>query len=354
MIGKRIPQFLGSSSCLLSDQLDCWMLKQPDWRFSLPSGRACCMLDLGPLGSSGLQTPPFILGGNVFGWTADEATSFRIMDAFLAGGGTMIDTADVYSAWVPGHRGGESERVIGNWLAGRVRRDDVLIATKVGFIGGLSAANIERAVEGSLRRLRTDYVDLYYAHKDDEDVPLEETLEAFDRLVKAGKVRALGASQISAERLEQALDISLGNGWTPYSVLQTWYSILERPRFEEALAPLAQRRGLGVATFYSLANGYLSGKYRNREDLAKSVRGDRVEQYLEGRGPAILAAIDEVADELGATPAQVALAWTAAQPGVSAPLASATSVEQVEELLGSLHMDLTPDQLQRLDAASRG
>jgi aryl-alcohol dehydrogenase-like predicted oxidoreductase len=311
------------------------------------------MTGLRPLGSSGLLTPPLILGGNVFGWTADEGTSFRILDAFVGGGGTMIDTADVYSAWVAGHKGGESERVIGNWLERRGRRDDVLIATKVGFMGGLAAGSIERAVENSLRRLKTDYIDLYYAHRDDEEVPLEETLEAFDRLVKAGKVRALGASQISAERLGLALDISAANGWTPYSVLQTWYSILERPRLEDALAPLAEARGLGVATFYSLANGYLSGKYRSRADLGKSVRGDRVEQYLEDRGPVILAAIDGVAEELGATPAQVALAWTAEQPGVTAPLASATSVEQLEELLGSLHLQLTPDQLARLDAASR-
>jgi aryl-alcohol dehydrogenase-like predicted oxidoreductase len=311
------------------------------------------MTGLRPLGSSGLLTPPLILGGNVFGWTADEGTSFRILDAFVGGGGTMIDTADVYSAWVAGHKGGESERVIGNWLERRGRRDDVLIATKVGFMGGLAAGSIERAVENSLRRLKTDYIDLYYAHRDDEEVPLEETLEAFDRLVKAGKVRALGASQISAERLGLALDISAANGWTPYSVLQTWYSILERPRFEDALAPLAEARGLGVATFYSLANGYLTGKYRSRADLGKSVRGDRVEQYLEDRGPVILAAIDGVAEELGATPAQVALAWTAEQPGVTAPLASATSVEQLEELLGSLHLQLTPDQLARLDAASR-
>jgi aryl-alcohol dehydrogenase-like predicted oxidoreductase len=311
------------------------------------------MPDLRTLGPSGLLTPPLILGGNVFGWTADEETSFRILDAFVSAGGTMIDTADVYSAWAPGHKGGESERVIGNWLERRGRRDEVLIATKVGFIGGLSAANIERAVEASLRRLKTDYVDLYYAHKDDEEVPLEESLEAFDRLVRAGKVRALGASQISAERLASALSVSEANGWTPYSVLQPWYSILERPRFEDALAPLARSRGLGVATFYSLANGYLTGKYRSRDDLGKSVRGDRVAEYLEGRGPVILAAIDSVAEELGATPAQVALAWTAAQPGVTAPLASATSVEQLEELLGSLHLQLTPDQLGRLDAASR-
>ena len=310
------------------------------------------MPDLRPLGTSGLLTPPLILGGNVFGWTADEGTSFDILDAFVAGGGTMIDTADVYSAWAPGHRGGESETVIGNWLARRGRRDDVLIATKVGFMGGLGEMVIERAIEGSLRRLRTDYVDLYYAHKDDPDTPFEETLEAFDRLVRAGKVRALGASQIEAERLSLALDTSAASGWTPYSVLQTWYSILERPRFESALAGVAGERGLGVATFYSLANGYLTGKYRSRADLSKSIRGDRVEPYLEGRGPAVLAAIDEVAEETGATCAQVALAWTAAQPGVTAPLASATSPAQLKELLGSMELRLTPDQLGRLDRAS--
>jgi aryl-alcohol dehydrogenase-like predicted oxidoreductase len=307
------------------------------------------MPELRPLGASGLHTPPLILGGNVFGWTADEATSFRIMDRFVAAGGTMVDTADVYSAWVPGHRGGESETVIGNWLERRGRRDDVLIATKVGFMGGLSAAAIEQAIDASLRRLRIDHVDLYYAHKDDPDTPFEETLGAFDRLVRAGKVRALGASQIEAGRLAQALDVSAANGWTGYSVLQTWYSLVERPRFETDLQALARARGLGVATFYSLANGYLTGKYRSRDDLGKSIRGDRVEPYLNGSGPRALAALDDVAAELGATPAQVALAWTAAQPGVTAPLASATSVEQLEELLGSLELELSAEQLVRLD-----
>ena len=305
-----------------------------------------------PLGASGLATPPLILGGNVFGWTADRDASFAILDRFVDAGGTMIDPADVYSAWAPGHQGGESETVIGDWLARRGGRDDVLIATKVGFMGGLGAGAIEAGIDGSLRRLRTDHVDLYYAHKDDPDVPLEETLEAFDRLVRAGKVRALGASQISAARLGQALDISAGHGWTGYSVLQTWYSIVERPRFEGPLQQLAIERGLGVATFYSLANGYLTGKYRSRADLSKSIRGDRVEPYLDGNGPRVLAAIDAVAAELGATPAQVALAWTAAQPGVTAPLASATSLGQLEELLVSLELELSADQLARLDQAS--
>ena len=302
------------------------------------------------LGASGLLTPPLILGGNVFGWTADEAESFRVMDAFVAGGGTMIDTADVYSAWAPGHVGGESEGVIGRWLNRRRRRDDVLIATKVGFLGGLSRSSVERAIDESLRRLQTDYIDLYYAHRDDDTVPLEETLEAFDGLVRAGKVRQLGASQIGPERLEQALEISDANGWERYSVLQTWYSIVERPRFEGALARVATRHNLGVATFYSLANGYLTGKYRSADDLSKSVRGDRVAGYMHGEGPAVLAILDEIAHEAKATPAQVALAWTAAQPGVTAPLASATSVVQLQELLGSLHLELTEDQLKAVSA----
>jgi hypothetical protein len=304
------------------------------------------------LGSSGLQTPPLIFGGNVFGWTADRETSFALLDRFVEAGGTMIDTADTYSAWAPGNKGGESETIIGEWLKRRGRRDDVLIATKVGFAGGLGAENIARAIDGSLRRLGADYVDLYYAHRDAPDVPLEETLEAFDRLVKAGKVRALGASQIEADRLSQALDISAENGWTGYQVLQTWYSLVERPKYEGALAEVVQSRGLGMAAFFALANGYLTGKYRSSADLGKSVRGDRVEEYIAGNGPRVLAALDAVAAETGGTPAQVALAWTAAQPAVTAPLASARSLEQLEELLGSLELELTAAQLDLLNGAS--
>jgi aryl-alcohol dehydrogenase-like predicted oxidoreductase len=304
------------------------------------------------LGKSGLATPPLILGGNVFGWTADAATSFALLDRFVAAGGTMIDTADTYSAWAPGNKGGESETIIGEWLKRRGRRDDVLIATKVGFDGGLGAANIARAIDGSLRRLGTDYVDLYYAHRDDPVVPLEETLEAFDRLVKAGKVRALGASQISAERLERALDVSAAAGSTGYSVLQTEYSLVERPGYEAALAGVVEQHGLGMCAFFALANGYLTGKYRAPADTAKSVRGDKVEQYVSGRGPQVLAALDSVAAEANATPAQVALAWVAAQPTVTAPLASARTPEQLDELLGSLELQLTQDQIARLDAAS--
>jgi aryl-alcohol dehydrogenase-like predicted oxidoreductase len=304
------------------------------------------------LGGSGLRTPPLILGGNVFGWTADERTSFAVLDRFVAAGGTMIDTADTYSAWAPGNRGGESETIIGNWLARRGRRDDVLIATKVGFDGGLGADNIARAIEGSLRRLRTDYVDLYYAHRDDPDVPLEETLEAFDRLVRAGKVRALGASQIEAGRLKQALAISAANGWTGYTVLQTWYNLVERARYEEALARVVDHHGLGMAAYFGLANGYLTGKYRSAPDLAKSPRGDQVEQYMNGRGPRVLDALEAVAAAARATAAQVALAWLAAQPTVTAALASSRSLEQLDELLGSMELVLPADQIGILDAAS--
>ena len=304
------------------------------------------------LGRSGLETPPLILGGNVFGWTADREASFAVLDRFVAAGGTMIDTADTYSSWAPGNKGGESETIIGEWLARRGRRDDVLIATKVGFIGGLGAENIAQAIDGSLQRLGTDYVDLYYAHRDAPDVPLEETLEAFDRLVRAGKVRALGASQIEPARLTRALDISAENAWTGYSVLQTWYSLVERPKFEDGLQDVVESRGLGMAAFFALANGYLTGKYRGADDLGKSVRSDRVEEYISGNGPRVLAALDAVAAQAGATPAQVALAWTAAQPGVTAPLASARTLAQLEELLGCLSLDLSREHIAALDAAS--
>ena len=304
------------------------------------------------LGASGLQTPPLIFGGNVFGWTADRETSFALLDRFFAAGGTMIDTADTYSAWAPGNTGGESETIIGEWLARRGRRDDVLIATKVGFAGGLGAENIARAIDGSLRRLGTDYVDLYYAHRDAPDVPIEETMEAFDALVHAGKVRALGASQYQADRLERALHISAENGWTGYSVLQTWYNLVDRPKYEDALLEVVESRGLGMAAFFSLANGYLTGKYRSAADLGQSVRSDRVEEYIAGNGPMVLAALDQVAAEVGATPAQVALAWTGAQPGVTAALASARTVEQLEELLGCLELELSREQIAALNRAS--
>lgn len=309
------------------------------------------------LGTSGLTTPPLILGGNVFGWTADRATSFRILDAFVAGGGRMVDTADSYSSWVPGNSGGESETIIGEWLQARGRRDDLLIATKVGgevFGGrGLSPARIATSVEGSLKRLRSDYIDLYFAHYDDPLTPLDATLSAFDALVRAGKVRAIGASNHSAERLREALDTSAAGALTSYTVLQPEYNLLEREKFEGPLQELSVARGLAAVPYYALASGFLSGKYRSSADTANRPRGAAVSRYLNDYGLAVLQAVEAVASEAAATPAQVALAWLAAQPAVAAPIASATRVEQVEELLGAMRLALTADQLARLEAASR-
>jgi aryl-alcohol dehydrogenase-like predicted oxidoreductase len=301
-------------------------------------------------GSAGLETPPLILGGNVFGWTADAGTSFAVLDAFVAGGGRMIDTADVYSRWAPGNKGGESEAIIGDWLARRGRADDVLIATKVGMQGGLSAANIEQCVDGSLQRLGIERIELLYAHKDDPGTPLEDTLEAFERLVRAGKVRTLGASNYGAARLEQAAQIADELGWTAYSVLQTNYSLLERSELEGDLLSAARRRDIDVCAYYALASGYLTGKYRSAADLSKSARGGAVKKYMEGRGPRVLAALDQVAEETGHTLAQVALAWISAK--IAAPIASATSVSQVEELLGAMQLKLDAEQIAALDAAS--
>jgi aryl-alcohol dehydrogenase-like predicted oxidoreductase len=308
-------------------------------------------MDLRPLGGSGLKTPRLVLGGNVFGFTAKGEEAFRILDRFAAAGGTMIDTADVYSKWVPGHVGGESETLLGEWLQRRGGQKGVLIATKVGYDAGLSAAEIERAAEGSLTRLGIEAIDRYYAHKDDEATPLEETLAAFDRLVKAGKVRAIGASNYSAGRLAEALDISQREGLARYEVLQPEYNLMTRDRFEGALQQLCIARGLGVLPYYGLANGFLTGKYRSAADKGKSVRGGRMDAYLNQRGFGILAALDDVAAEAGVTPAQVALAWLAAQPGITAPIASATGVEQLEELLGVLTLELGPSQLERLSTA---
>jgi aryl-alcohol dehydrogenase-like predicted oxidoreductase len=311
------------------------------------------MPELRMLGSSGLATPALVLGGNVFGWTADREASFAVLDAFIANGGAMIDTADVYSSWAPGNQGGESETIIGEWMKARGNRENVLIATKVGWGEGLAAETIARGAEASLQRLQTDRIDLYYTHKDDSTVPMAEFLGALDRLVQVGKVRAIGASQISAERLDEALATSSANGLVAYSVLQSWYNMLERPRYEDALAATVQRHGLGMVAFYSLASGYLTGKYRQPSDFSKSVRGSGMQDYFQGKGPSVMTALDEVAAELDATPAQVALAWTAAQPGVTAPIASATNVDQLRELLGALELDLSRDQLDRLDKASR-
>ncbi len=311
------------------------------------------MSDFHELGRSGLRISRLVLGGNVFGWNLNGEEAYRVLDRFVEGGGVMIDTADVYSKWAPGNQGGESEALIGHWLRRRGRRDDVLIATKIGFDEGLSAEVIERGIEASLTRLGIDHVDLYFSHKDDPATPFEETLSAFDRLIKAGKVRAIGASQISAERLDEALMVSGREGLAAYSVLQTEYNMMDRAKYEGPLRDTVLRHGLGMVAFYGLANGYLTGKYRRPEDSKKSMRGDRAVRYMEGQGPQVLAALDSVAAETGSTPAQVALAWLAQQPGVTAPIASATSVEQIEELLGVLRLELNADQLRRLDEASR-
>lgn len=313
-------------------------------------------MDERKLGASGLTTPPLILGGNVFGWTVDQDASFSILDAFVAGGGRMIDTADVYSAWVPGNQGGESETIIGAWLAQRRRRDDVLIATKVGMelqgSKGLKPDRIAQAVEDSLRRLQTDYIDLYFAHQDDPETPLEDTLAAFDQLVRAGKVRAIGASNYTAERLKQALDISAAQGIASYTVLQPHYNLVERDKFEGDLQQLCVQRNVASVPYFALASGFLTGKYRSQADLQGKARGGMVEQYLNQGGLNVLAAMDQVAAETGASLAQIALAWLAAQPAVAAPIASATSTAQVDELLGAMRLKLTPEQLATLDAAS--
>ena len=305
-----------------------------------------------PVGNSGLEVAPLALGGNVFDWTADEATSFAVLDAFVDAGGTMIDTADVYSAWVPGHQGGESEALIGRWLKRSGKRDKVVIATKVGMMGGLSPATIEAACDASLNRLGVDAIDLYYQHKDDESVPLAESLGSFDRLAKAGTIRAIGLSNFSAERVDEAMAAAAGSGLMRPSALQPWYNMVERERFEGPLRDAAQRHGLAVFPYYSLANGFLTGKYRSREDLDKSPRGLRNIGYLEGRGMQVLQALDEVAAETGTALATVALAWLKAQPAIAAPIASATSRDQLDQLTAALSLDLTRDQIERLDRAS--
>jgi aryl-alcohol dehydrogenase-like predicted oxidoreductase len=312
-----------------------------------------------PLGRSALQVSPLCLGGNVFGWTADERTSFAILDAWVEAGFNFIDTADVYSKWAPGHKGGESETVIGRWLKqGGGRREKVVIATKVGFeLGegkaGLSRQWIGQAVDDSLRRLQVDCIDLYQAHTDDEKTPLEETLEAFAHLIKAGKVRAIGASNYSASRLAEALATSKRLGLPRYESLQPLYNLYDRAVFERELQPLCVNEEVGVMNFYSLAAGFLAGKYRKPEDAAQSPRGANVvKKYLNERGLAIVEALDQAAQRTGSTPARVAIAWVMAQPAVTAPIASATSLAQLDELLQASRLVLDRETLALLDRAS--
>jgi aryl-alcohol dehydrogenase-like predicted oxidoreductase len=298
-----------------------------------------------------------MFGGNVFGWTADEATSFRLLDACVAAGINAIDTADVYSVWARGHRGGESETVIGNWLKRRGRRDDVLIATKVGSqMGsgdkGLSRAWIMRECDASLRRLRTDVIDLYQAHRDDPDTPQEETAQAFADLIRQGKVRAIGASNFSAARLKSALEVSKTHNLPRYESLQPLYNLMERAAFETELEPLCHAEQLGVINYYALAAGFLTGKYRSEADLNKSPRGGGVKKYLDARGQRVLKALDAVAAAHKATPAQVALAWLIARPSVTAPIASATSLEQLQDIVQAAELKLGTRDIETLNAAS--
>jgi aryl-alcohol dehydrogenase-like predicted oxidoreductase len=314
-------------------------------------------MNMRELGRSGIQVPPLCFGGNVFGWTADEKRSFELLDALAEAGLTFIDTANVYSAWVPGHQGGESEAIIGRWLKARGGRERMTIATKVGMrMGdgreGLKPDYIRVAVEESLSRLQTDYIDLYQSHRDDESVPLEDTLGAYDALIKAGKVRAIGASNYGAARLREALAISARTGLPRYESLQPEYNLMERRVYESELQAVCVENQVGVINFFSLASGFLTGKYRSRADAEGRARGSRIEKYLDERGMRVIAALDETAREHGAKPATIALAWLMVRPGITAPIASATSVEQLQDLVAATRITLSRDAIERLDRAS--
>jgi aryl-alcohol dehydrogenase-like predicted oxidoreductase len=309
------------------------------------------------LGNSGLEAAPLAFGGNVFGWTADESTSFALLDAFVDAGLNLIDTADMYSTWVQGHHGGESETIIGKWLKRSGKRAKVLIATKVGkemgpASKGLSKAYIFQAVEASLRRLQTDYIDLYQSHADDPETPLAETAEAFDQLIKQGKVRAIGASNFSAQRLAESLAASQQTGYPRYESLQPLYNLYDRVDYEKELQPLCREKGLGVISYFSLASGFLTGKYRSKDDLSKHARGSFVEKYLNERGFRIVEALDRVAQQQNLTLAQVALAWLIAQPTITAPIASATNLDQLNELIDAAAIELDPAVINELNQAS--
>jgi aryl-alcohol dehydrogenase-like predicted oxidoreductase len=309
------------------------------------------------LGRSGLKVQPLAFGGNVFGWSADEAVSFKLLDAFVGAGFNLVDTADAYSAWVPGNHGGDSETILGRWLRRSGKRNDVVIATKVGKWSehaGLSAPNIAEAVEGSLRRLQVETIDLYQAHEDDASVPLEETLGAFSRLIEQGKVRAIGASNYGAARLAEALQISKLHNLPRYETLQPQYNLYDRADYEAGLEPLIRAEGIGVIGYYSLASGFLSGKYRKAADARKSAaRGASVvDRYLNPRGLRILQALDAVAADRNANPTQVALAWLIARPGITAPIASATTVTQLNDLIGAVKLQLSADEIAELDRVS--
>jgi aryl-alcohol dehydrogenase-like predicted oxidoreductase len=309
------------------------------------------------LGTTGIEVPTVMLGGNVFGWTVDEAASFRLLDAAFDAGLNFIDTADVYSRWIPGHVGGESETIIGKWFARSGRREKVVIATKVGMdMGdgkqGLAPHYIGQAVEDSLRRLQTDRIDLYQSHKDDDKTPLEETLAAYDKLVKQGKVRFIGASNYSGARLREALAVSKAKGYPKYETLQPHYNLVEREGYEKDLAPVVKESGIGVIPYFSLAGGFLTGKYRSAADAEGKARAGMAGKYINARGLAVIAALDEVAKQYNSTPASVALGWLIAQPGITAPIASATSEKQLADLVAATELKLDEAAIEKLDEAS--
>lgn len=311
------------------------------------------------LGDSGISVPLLTFGGNVFGWTVDEKTSFSLLDALVEKGLFFIDTADVYSRWAPGNAGGESETIIGKWLKKSGKRDSIVLATKVGMEltpekTGLKQAYIRQAVEDSLRRLQTDVIDLYQAHRDDDSTPLVETLKAFDSLIKEGKVRAIGASNYSAQRLQEALDISKQEGLARYETLQPEYNLYDRQEYESGLEQVAVKNGLGVINYYSLASGFLSGKYKKPEDASKSARGQGiVEKYLNDRGKRIIEALEDVAASHDASATQVALAWQIARPSITAPIVSATSLQQLDELVKATELELSKQEIEELASASK-
>jgi aryl-alcohol dehydrogenase-like predicted oxidoreductase len=314
-------------------------------------------MQLRTVGRSEIAIPPLVIGGNVFGWTAKQQAACSILDACCDAGFNTIDTADIYSVFVPGHQGGESETVIGNWLAQRRQRDRIIIATKVGMQmapgkTGLSRAHILTSVDESLRRLQTDYIDIYFAHQDDPQTPLEETLTTFADLVRLGKVRAIGASNYTAARLREALEVSAKLGLPRFELLQPHYNLYERAEYERDLETLCEQERLGVTPYFALASGFLTGKYRSEADFVKSPRGRRMGSYLNPRGLRILATLDAVATRYDATQAQVALAWLMARPSITAPIASATSVEQARDITGAARLQLDADALQSLDTAS--
>jgi aryl-alcohol dehydrogenase-like predicted oxidoreductase len=309
------------------------------------------------LGSTGLEVAPFAFGGNVFGWTVDEARSFQLLDAFVEAGFNLVDTADSYSRWVTGHQGGESETIIGRWIARRRRHDDVIIATKVGSDMGqghkvLRKDYILQAAEASLRRLQVDCIDLYQSHWDDENTPFEETLGAYEQLIGQGKVKAIGASNLSAARLAQALEVGKTRRLPRYQTLQPQYNLYDRDSFEGELQALCVRENVGVITYFSLRAGFLTGKYRSEADFGKSTRGVGMKKYMNPRGMKILDALDKVSGRCHATPAQVSLAWLMTRPGVTAPIASATTVDQLQELLGAATLKLDAEAMRALDEAS--